>query len=371
MIGIMHDVLRRRRWFLPVLLGCALALLPSTARASNDPLFPKQWALAQVDAPSAWTASTGNGVRIGIVDTGVDLAHEDLGDKVVAHTRCIGTGGDPAGCEGSGQDDHGHGTHLAGVAAATKDNGKGVAGVAPGAQLVVVKALDSAGAGTLEDVNAGIKRAVDLGARVVNLSVGDPLFVVTSLVGSGLREGIEYAWARGAVPVLASGNSDLLGLGLGSSDYGDLPALVVGATDRRDRVAEYSSPTGNARWALLAPGGAGTGTEEEDVLSTSWVEGRPNQYRPHAGTSIAAPHVAGAVAVLLSKGLTPQQAVDRILETVDSRVACGPNSPTCHGRLDVARAAGTRPGPPGNQPPPAPAPGLLEQLTSLLGLRLG
>ncbi|HYX44194.1 MAG TPA: S8 family serine peptidase, partial [Acidimicrobiales bacterium] len=367
MIAPMYDALRRRRWPLAVIVASVLALVPSTARASNDPLFAKQWALRQIDAPSAWSASTGSGVRIGIVDTGVDLAHEDLGDKVVAHTSCIDTGGDPGRCRGSGQDDHGHGTHLAGVAAATKDNGKGVAGVAPGAQLVVAKSLNFAGAGNLEDINAGIRWVVDHDADVVNLSVGEPLFVLSSLFGTGLREGIDYAWAHGAVPVLASGNSDVLGLGLGSSDYGDLPALVVGATNRHGRVTDYSSPTGNARWALLAPGGAGTGTDDEDVLSSSWVEGEANQYRAEAGTSIAAPHVAGAVAVLLAKGSTPQEAVDRILQTVDTSAGCGANSPTCRGRLDVARAVGTRAGPPVAFSSPAPPPAVGERLTRLLG----
>ena len=94
---------------------------------------------------------------------------------------------------------------------------------------------------------AGIKWAVDHGARVVNLSLGDPNFVFTSLLGTGMRPGIEYAWSKGAVPVVASGNSNLLGLGLGSSNYGSLNAIVVGATGHDDQVADYSSPIGSAK----------------------------------------------------------------------------------------------------------------------------
>jgi subtilisin family serine protease len=317
-------------------VSLTLALAAPPVGASNDSDFPKQWALTQIGAPSAWTSSTGAGVRIGVVDTGVDLAHEDLAGKVVAHTSCVGAAGNPARCTGSAQDDQGHGTHVAGIAAAATDNAKGIAGVAPAAELVVAKALSSAGAGSDADIVAGIKWVVDRGARVVNLSLGDPNFVFTSLFGTSMREGIEYAWSHGAVPVLAAGNTNLLGLG--SSNYGDLNAIVVGATGPDDEVASYSSPVGNAKWAILAPGGAGGGDPAQDIYSTFWEHGKANQYRALAGTSMAAPHVAGAVALLLGKGHTPQSAVARLLETADPGVAC--DGTQCRGRLDLARAAG-------------------------------
>ena len=336
----------------------ALVLHPWAAHASNDPLFGKQWALDRIGAPVAWSVSTGAGVKIGIVDTGIDLTHEDLAAKVVAHTSCIGSAGDPGRCTGSGQDDQGHGTHVAGIAAAAKDNGRGVAGVAPDAQLVVAKALDAEGAGTTEDINAGIRWVVDHGARVVTLSLGGN-FLVTSLLGSTLRDGVAYAWSRGAVPVVAAGNTNLLGLGLGSSQYGRLPAIVVGATGPDDRVASYSSPPGNAQWSILAPGGAGTGSEAEDVLSTYWAEGEQNQYTALAGTSMATPHVAGAVALLLAKGATAGDAVTRLLATANPAVSCGPTSPGCRGRLDVAAAFGLAAPPVGTLPVPVPRPGLL------------
>ena len=336
----------------------ALALQPWAAQASNDPLFDKQWALSRIGAPAAWAVSTGAGVRIGIVDTGIDLTHEDLAAKVVAHTSCIGSGGDPAKCTGSGQDDQGHGTHVAGIAAAAKDNGKGVAGVAPEAQLVVAKSLDSEGAGTTEDINAGIRWVVDHGAQVVSLSLGGN-FLVTSLLGSSLRDGVLYAWSRGAVPVVASGNTNLLGLGLGSSQYGSLPAIVVGATGPDDRIASYSSPPGNAQWSILAPGGAGTGIEADDVLSAFWAEGQQDQYRALAGTSMATPHVAGAIALLLAKGATANDAVTRLLATANPGVSCGAASPGCRGRLDVAAAMGAAPVPIVSAPVPVPRRGLL------------
>jgi subtilisin family serine protease len=313
----------------------AVALIATAAGASRDTDFAKQWGLTKIGAPEAWANSTGSGVRVGIVDTGVDLNHEDLAGRVVESVSCVGAAGDAAKCNGSAQDDQGHGTHVAGIIAANKDNALGIAGVAPDAQLVVAKALNAAGSGTAEDINAGIKWVVDHGAKVVNLSLGDPNCVVTSLLGTDMREGIEYAWSKGAVPVVASGNSNLLGLGLGSSNYGSLNAIVVGATGPDDQVAEYSSPIGSAKWGILAPGGAGDGNPDHDIYSTFWEGSKPNAYRALAGTSMAAPHVAGAVALLLAEGLTPQQAVERLIGTADAKVTCD----NCKGRLDAARAS--------------------------------
>ena len=329
----------RRRRVVAVIAGLALATgfnLP--AKASNDPSFEKQWGISTVGAPAAWARTTGKGVRIGIVDTGVDLTHEDLAAHIVASTSCIGTDGNPAKCAGDGQDDYGHGTHVAGIAAAIKDNGVGIAGVAPDAELVVAKVFKGATAES-SDVVAGIKWVVEHGATVVNLSLGGALFVAAAAFGSELKEGVEYAWARGAIPVVASGNDDLFGAGIGSSEYGEMDALVVGATGHDDKVTGYSSPTGNAKWAIMAPGGTGGQVDADNIYSTIWHKGKQNQYGYLAGTSMATPHVTGAVALLLAQGLSKEQVVDRILATTDP-VSCGPNSLNCRGRLNVARAAG-------------------------------
>ena len=332
------------RTFRISLLGLAvsaLTLVPTTAaRASGDPSFGTQWGLAKVGAEAAWTRTTGAKIRIGIVDTGVDLEHEDLAGKIVASTSCIGSGGDVSKCQGTAQDDQGHGTHVSGIAAAFRDNGKGIAGVAPDAELVVAKVLGAQGSGQGSDVTAGIKWVVDHGAQVVNLSLGDPAQLVTALISpSDMKEGVDYAWSKGAIPVMAAGNSNTGGLGLEGSGYGDMNAIVVGATGPDDKPAQYSTSTGGARWAVVAPGGAGSPTNKDgDIYSTFWKSSEKNAYTYLAGTSMAAPFVSGAVALLLAQGYDQQGAVNRLLETADKDVGCEANSSTCRGRINVDRA---------------------------------
>ena len=350
----------RRAWdrILPLVLAAAVgtsaAALPARAstaptenpadHATYDPYFSEQWALTAIKAPQAWSRSTGAGVRIGVVDTGVDLTHEDLASKIVASTSCIGANDIEAACSGSAQDDQGHGTHVAGIAAAATDNGKGVASVAPDARLVVVKALASTGSGALNDVNAGIKWAVDHGARVINLSLEADASQVTVLPGQSLTEGIDYAWARGAIAVIAAGNSTPSLFGpLG---YAGLNAVVVGATGPSGAVAWYSSSLAGAKWGLVAPGGDSRGPDGQAscagplasgcIVSTGWFPGKTNQYADDEGTSMATPEVAGALALLLAEGLKPTAAVTRLLATA-TPTSCGLS---CHGLLDAAAAVG-------------------------------
>ena len=322
------------------LAATALAVLPTAAaHASNDPGFKNQWSLARIGAEKAWGRSTGTGVRIGIVDTGADLNHEDLAGKVVESVSCVGSDGNQAKCRGSAQDDQGHGTHVAGIAAATKDNGKGIAGVAPDAQLVVAKVLGSQGTGQGSDVIAGIKWVVDHGARVVNLSLGDPAQVVSAVISENeLKEGVDYAWSHGAVPVVAAGNSNTGGAGLEGSNYGDMNAVIVGATGPDDQPTSYSTSTGGAKWAVAAPGGAADDKKADDIYSTFWMSGQKNAYTYLAGTSMAAPHVTGAIALLLAEGYSQPAAVQRLLDTADKGVGCEANSQTCRGRINVDRA---------------------------------
>ncbi|HET9441970.1 MAG TPA: S8 family serine peptidase, partial [Acidimicrobiales bacterium] len=301
------------------------------ARATNDPFWSRQWAPAKIGAPTAWESSTGAGIKVGIVDSGVDLAHPDLQGRIAAAASCVGARGNSAACTaGGGQDVNGHGTHVSGIVAANKDNGIGTTGIAPSAQLVVARVFQN-DAADLGDVEAGIRWAVDQGARVVNLSLGENVLLGGLLGGGGsLGPVLNEVWSRGAIPVVAAGNAQFLS---GSASYGNVNAIVVGATGPDDEIAAYSVSTGTAKWAIVAPGG--NGADDRQIFSTYWVPGASGQYGFLQGTSMATPHVSGALALLLARGASQQQAVDLLLATANRSVACGS---TCAGRLDVAAA---------------------------------
>lgn len=326
-------------------------VFPSAASAYSGTLYNQQWSLQQIGAPNGWAHSQGKGVVIGLVDTGVDLQHADLAGQIIATTNCIGANGNPSACSGSGMDDNGHGTHVAGLLVGTGDNGNGTVGVAPQAKIVVAKALDSTGGGADADVEAGIMWVVQHGAKVVNLSLGDgstlPLGLAsTDSITPQLTAGIDYAWQNGAIPVLAAGNSGgglgsslLLGTLIGSTaNFGSLPAVVVGAATKTGSVASYSAQLTNDQWAILAPGGANDGSPADDVLSSYWTSSNATDaYTALAGTSMATPQVAGTLADLLAEGLSPTQAVQQLLGSADKSVPCGS---ACAGLLDMSKALG-------------------------------
>jgi subtilisin family serine protease len=306
-----------RRLLFIVLVGlCLSARAASSAPVANDPGFAKQWGMRLIGAPAAWATATGRGITIAVVDTGVDLHHEDLVAKLVPGYNVVHRDQSP-------QDDAGHGTHVAGIAAASVGNGRGVVGVAPDASIMPIKALDSHGTGSAQTITDGIEWAVDHGAQIVNLSLGAEL---QGVVGPSFSTAIEYAWAKGAICVVAAGNSFLL-----SSGFTTQHAVVVGAVGPENRKPLYASTVGPAMWGISAPGGMADGVDGHDILSTYLN----NQYAYMAGTSMAAPHVAGALAILRSLGLSPEQAISRLLTTATD---LGDRYTYGMGRLDIAAA---------------------------------
>jgi len=340
-----------------VLLSASAFAATASASPANPAAaayFSHQWGLTQIGAPDAWGTGTGHGVRIGIVDTGVDFAHPDLAGKVGMAATCTNTGGDPNQCvtgAGAGQDDNGHGTHVAGIAGAA---GNGVAGVAPGATYVVAKVLDSSGSGNTGDVAAGIEWVVQHGAQVVNLSLGSDTgvlglnCVISGCSNSTITSAVEDAWHAGAVPVIAAGNN--AGNLFGPNGYGNLDAVVVAATGNSNppKLASYSSTPGNAKWGVLAPGGddpngptaptCGT-VDETEILSTYWSGGQ-HCYATDEGTSMATPFVSGTLALLLGRGLSAQNAVQTMLATLNRSVTCG-SGQGCQGLVNAAAAMAT------------------------------
>jgi serine protease len=303
---------------------------PTVGQPVNDPLFPRQFGLTQIKAPAAWArGAKGAGVTIAIVDSGVDLGHPDLKGKLLAGTDLVktvpSTGvGDPGiagpGCDGP-QDENGHGTHVAGIAAADTNNGIGTAGVAPDAKILPVRVLDANGNGENAVVLQGIRWAADHGAKVINLSLGgNTVLDRTAGDTQATQDAVAYAYSKGAVVVAAAGND--------SFPACDFPAaakntVCVGATDRNGMPAAYSNFPSDTSGVVgvRAPGGEGNPffcEYDGDIWSTIWPGGADDckgtgyvaGYDTLAGTSQATPFVSGVAALLSAKGLSAGQILE-------------------------------------------------------------
>jgi serine protease len=321
---------RARTHLACTLLALMLPAAPAGAR-TNDPLFSQLWGLQDIGAEQAWKVARGSGVLIAVVDTGVDLDHPDLKNKILPGINLVNSG--------PPMDDHGHGTLIAGVAGAETGNSEGIASVAPDASILPVRVFDAEGSATSSRVVKAIRWAVDEAARrksklVLNLSfVGEaPAQGQTGLLGvQAVRRSIESAAAQGAVVVTASGNEGQPQTAFDAESHQGI--IVVGAYDRQDRCAKFTNY--GAGLDILAPG---TG-----ILSTYYNKAEHRSgYAYGDGTSLAVPFVSGAAALLLSTGLDNIQTVDRLISTARGPgVTCGTGD-LRYKLLDVAAALGVR-----------------------------
>jgi thermitase len=291
--------------------------------APNDPYYGSQWGLSKINAPAAWDMTTGNSsVIIAIVDTGIDLTHPDFscaGKLTAARWNFVAGNNSP-------NDDNGHGTHVAGIAAACGNNGVGVAGVAWGVRLMPVKVLDSSGSGYYSDIAAGIIYAADNGAKVVNLSLGGTGSSTT------LADAIQYAHDHGVLVVAAAGNCAQDGSQCGNSSNPIMypaayPAvLAVAATDSGDHWASFSE---HRPYVGVAAPGVG-------IYSTFLGGG----YQSLTGTSMASPHVSGLAALLWSfaPALSVDQVESAIESTADDLGTPGKDDYYGYGRINAGRA---------------------------------
>lgn len=329
--------------------------------SADDQYYGLQWGLQQINASQAWATSTGAGQTIAIVDSGIDLSHPDLRDKIVGGATFVDCGRGQQVC---GDGDWGggdpHGTHVAGIAAAATGNGIGIAGVAPAADLLAVKVLDDDGAGDFGDIAAGIRWSADSGADVINLSLGALPGVqaaeITGLI-SDATDAIDYAVSRGVVVVAAAGNEFFPLCGTPSWNGG---ALCVIATDHLENKASYSNfLTDEELNIVAAPGGSAFLRCEDDIISTvpqgaegvcSDIVGTPG-YDFSAGTSMAAPHVAGVAALLTAQGLSVDQVYGVLKGTARTPVlgSRGTYTPT-HGWGIIDAAAAVAGGSPAGEP---------------------
>ncbi len=303
-----------------------------------------------IAAPAVWAEGfDGSGVKLAIVDTGIDPNHADFSGRIMARKKFVGDSED---------DENGHGTHVAGIAAGTgaASNGK-YRGVASGAQLYIAKVLDKNGSGSMSGVMAGIEWAVGQGAQVINLSLG----------GSGPCDGSDAlstmcdaaVTQAGVVLCVAAGNA-----GPGASTVGSpgcaKQVLTIGASDDDDHITGFSSrgPTSDGRvkpnivfpgYGIVAPQAAGT--QLGQVIAPGYISLN--------GTSMATPHASGAACLLLQAkaDLTPTQVKSALLNTA---VDLGqPANAQGSGRSDVFAAykvvTGETP-PPDPTPTPTPTP---------------
>jgi thermitase len=282
--------------------------LVQPAGASNDPYFGSAWHLAKIGAPTAWEASTGAGVTIAILDTGVDGSHADLSARMVPGWNFYDNNSNTS-------DVHGHGTGVAGAAAATLNNGTGVASIAGGARIMPVRIADANAWATWSTVAQGLTWAADQGARVANISYNG---VAAS---SSVRSAAQYMQGKGGVVVVAAGNNN--------RDEGistTTTLIPVSATDSSDLKASFSS-WGN----FVAVSAPGVGI---------WTTVRGGSYQTWQGTSLASPVAAAVVALMMARNpaLSGAEVEQTLFRTAVDLGAAGRDAVFGHGRVNAAAA---------------------------------
>ena len=347
--------------------------LPS-ATYPNDPLFARQWGLEQINASEAWSqGARGAGAIIAVVDSGVDLAHPDLTEKLVPGVDFYSKITGHVDCPGP-QDDNGHGTGVAGVAAASANNGIGIAGTAPNARVMPLRvAGPTTPEGLVEGIVQALHYAADKGADVINLSIAAPVWMWETIYplepgeAQQLRDAVQYAWERGSVIVVASGHlapSDPLGAPF-TSPFCAEPAtsrqvVCVAATDKQGQPALHSSlpvqdPGVEPAVALRAPGGLDDACEggppaDQGIWTTWWpvtevnecgqgISGAIDGYVGASGGSFSTAFVSGVAALLAGKGLTNQEIVQCLKLTSSNK---GTYDPVMgYGIVDAGAAVGS------------------------------
>ncbi|TLM80972.1 peptidase S8 [Pseudarthrobacter sp. NamE2] len=279
---------------------------------------------ADVDAPDAWAVTSGSGIRVAVLDSGVDSDHEDISSKVVARANFSSSAtktGDPLA-----QDYYGHGTHVSGIVAATH-NTTGVAGTCPGCTILAGKVLNDSGVGSSSGLADGINWAVNNGAKVINMSLG----VRSSRT---LETAVNNAWNKGVVLVAAAGNG-----GNQTKIYpaGYTNVIAVGATDNNDAKASFS--TYGSSWVdIAAPGAAVYSTFPNHDFALAGQYNRSLSYDIGNGTSMSAPIVAAVAALVWSTNPAATQTAVRgkVESTADKKA--GHETYWAHGRVNAHNA---------------------------------
>ncbi|ROP28863.1 S8 family serine peptidase [Couchioplanes caeruleus] len=284
----------------------------------TDPLRGSQWDFAKLRIATAWQRSTGAGVTVAVIDSGVEATHPDLAGRVLPGVDLV------AGTSGTSSDPNGHGTHVAGTIAAVTGNGVGVSAIAPDARILPVRALDAQGSGLMSDVATGIVYAADHGAQVINMSLGS-----SSQVAS-VSNAIAYARAHGVVVVAAAGNFRDAGSPT-SWPAADEGVIAVASTDSTDGYSSFSNR--GSYVDVAAPGS----------LIFSTVPVATGTYGYMSGTSMASPHVAAVAALLkgADAALTPDAIEQALTATATDLGAAGRDPDYGFGRINPVEALAT------------------------------
>jgi len=283
------------------------------------------WGVDRIDAELVHPYNKGTGVKVAVIDTGIDYTHPDLDANYKGGYDFVNVDADP-------KDDHGHGTHCAGIVAA-EDNDIGVIGVAPQAYLYAVKVLNKYGSGYLSNVILGIQWSVDNHMQVVSMSLG------TSTYSQSLKDVCDNAYNAGLVLVAAAGNS---GDGNPNTNEYSYPAayasvIAVGATDKSDTAPSWSNS--GPYLELAAPG-----VSIYSTLPTYKVTMTANyglNYGTASGTSMACPHVAGTTALVMASNptLTNVDVRTHLKTTADDLGPNGWDTVYGYGLVDADEAA--------------------------------
>jgi subtilisin family serine protease len=308
----------------------------------NDPRWSEQWDMVKIAAPTAWSSQTSSAdVVVAVVDTGIDFTHPDLQGNLWtdplsgAHGfSCLNGTVAPGG-----QDDYGHGTHVAGTIGAVGNNGLGIAGLNWSVQLLSMKFLDATGNGYTSDAIACFGKLVELRQNGVNVRVSNNSWS-GGVYSQALKDAMTSAENAGILHVCAAGNStrDLDVSPEYPAAFDNRGILTVAATDSTDTPASFTN-SGFASADLAAPGVGTLST----VPSGTCPLCDPTGYKLLSGTSMATPHVTGVAAALfhLNPALTPAQARDVLLDpaSVDPLASTSVWAySTTHGRLNFSKA---------------------------------
>jgi thermitase len=301
--------------------GYQYALFNKGQEMSFIPGSPQGQPSADIKAPTAWEETTGDAsVVIAIIDTGVDLVHPDLKNKVV------GPGWDFVNNDASADDDHGHGTMVAGIAAAETDNFEGIAGVAWNAKVLPVKVLDASGFGTDVTVIQGIQYALDHGAKVLLISWGQ------SEPSPALEAMLKTAYESGASLIAAAGNGNTrVAYPAAYEKY----VCAVAATDYNDQRCVFSNYG-------LEVDTAAPGLQIFTTFPVAMSQGFP-PYKSQDGTSLAAAHVAGLAALIrsLKPSLVPAEILSILRyssDDVNASIYPGRDDFLGYGRINMEKA---------------------------------